>query len=124
MLRQGFTEKEREETVSMLSKLHMIRFTSAIMYILKLIFKLEDKYMLIEPNKEQGEFVLNEIIRTGNFGYYNEDISKNGGKTFKYYFTKWKYKFRFITLYTRETLWGNVFWVWQYLWRVYKDYKK
>lgn len=51
-LRQGFTEKEREETVSMLSKLYMIRFTSAIMYMLKLIFKLRDKYMLIEPNKE------------------------------------------------------------------------
>lgn len=124
LLRQGFTEKEREETVSMLSKLHMIRFTSAIMYILKLIFKLEDKYMLIEPNKEQGEFVLNEIIRTGNFGYYNKNISNKADKAFKYYYSKWKYKFRFIKLYPRETLWGNIFWVWQYFWRIYKGYKK
>ncbi len=68
VLRQCEDGGERERTVKRLKSLGMMRFTRGVMFIMKEIFGLEDKFLLTEPNKKDGTFLLYEIMRSGNFG--------------------------------------------------------
>lgn len=48
------------------------RFASAVMWIMKYVFGMEDKYLFCEPNEEEGRFILNEVMQNGNFGHHDE----------------------------------------------------
>lgn len=72
LLQKGFTEEERLRTVEKIKKLNMGKFCSAVMFILKDRLGLEDKYLLMKPNRKAGEILLEEIMTTGNFGFYDE----------------------------------------------------
>lgn len=50
----------------------MGKFCSAVMYILKDKLGMDEKYLLMRPNRKAGEILLEEIMTTGNFGFYDE----------------------------------------------------
>ena len=106
----------------LLERFRLARFASAVMYILQRIFGMEEKFLLVPPSAKEGEFVLREIMRTGNFGQYNAGIRRENGKTVGFFLSKFAYRMRFLTAYPRETLWGCLFWVWQRVWRIWKGY--
>lgn len=72
LLKKGFTEEERLRTVEKIKGLNMCKFCKAVMYILKDKLGLEDKYLLMKPDRKAGEILLEEIMTTGNFGFYDE----------------------------------------------------
>lgn len=71
VLRQGFTEEERNETLYLLDQLHLRRFLRGVLWILQEVFGLELAYMLDEPEEKFGRLMLREILRAGNFGKYD-----------------------------------------------------
>ena len=77
VLRQGFTEAERQETLRMLKQFKMVRFAEAVMWVLQEVFGLEAKYMLTTPNEREGKFLLDEIMMAGNFGHYDPRIIRS-----------------------------------------------
>lgn len=122
VLRQCEDEGERERTVKRIKLLEMMRFTRGVMYIMKEIFGLEDNYLLTEPNEKDGIFLLNEIMRSGNFGVLNPVINYRN-KIKKFCFAL-KRNTRFITYYPSESIWNLIFRTWQYLWRWKNGYFK
>ena len=118
VLRQGFTEKEREETMSVLRSLKMRRFAGAVMWMLQEIFWLNDLYLITKPNEIEGRFLLKEIMSSGNFGQYDRQmLRKSKESDFSYGFRKIKRNLRFIRSYPSEVLWSPLFKVWHYFWR-------
>ena len=71
ILRKGMTEKEKEETIKELEQLNMKGFAQAVMYVLKIVFVLEEHYLLLNPDSVKGEILLEEIWKGGNFGHHN-----------------------------------------------------
>ena len=71
LLRKGFTEEEKRESVRIIKKLNMGKFCRAVMYVLKEKFGMEDRYLLMEPDCKAGEILMEEILTTGNFGFYD-----------------------------------------------------
>ena len=63
------------ETATMVHRLHMNRFVSALMWVMQEIFHLQDELLIMPPNAKEGRFLLNEIMLTGNFGQYDERVS-------------------------------------------------
>lgn len=122
VLKQDTTDEEKQNAEKLLSQLHIKKFASGIMYIIRDILKIEGCNLIIVPDKKEGVFILREILKSGNFGICNKDIYYNN-KSLIYYLSKFKYKIKFFKKYGRETLWGNIFWIWQYFWRIYKGYK-
>lgn len=102
LLRKGFTEEEKEKCVNTLKSLHLTGFCRAVMYVLKEKLGLEEKYLLMKPDAELGEFLFNEIIATGNFGFH--DCRYDDSKSFmdKY---RIKRKFFMIWKFPYDLLW-------------------
>ena len=119
LLRRGFTEEERQQDCKLLSSFGMYRFASAVMYIMKEVLGLNDKYLLMPPNDKAGSLLLRDIIRGGNFGKYNKFFTHNGKDiNLKRYFYKTFHNLSLVRYYPSETLWEPLFRTWHFLWRL------
>jgi hypothetical protein len=68
LLKQGFSDAEKEEFCKAVNYLGMKKFAGAVMWILEKVLGLDHRYLLMQPNDKAGEFLAEEIFETGNFG--------------------------------------------------------
>lgn len=92
-----------ERSKKVIHQLGLDRFAAALMYVLQIVFGLERDSMLWCPSEKDGIFLLNEIMRSGNFG--QSDIRKKG-----IYQNKWK-SFWFVHFKT-FCYWRFDHWAW------------
>ena len=92
-----------ERSKKVILQLGLDRFAAALMYVLKIVFGLERDKMLWCPSEKDGIFLLNEIMRSGNFG--QSDIRKKA-----IYKNKWK-SFWFVHFKT-FCYWRFDHWAW------------
>lgn len=119
VLRQGFTEEERAETMRTLRSLRMLRFTEAVMWVLQEVFALEDCYLLTTPNEVEGRFLLDEIMKAGNFGHYDERIKRSAKVTeWGLFRRRVGRNLRFVRSYPSEVLWAPLFKLWHAVFRL------
>ena len=78
-----------------------------------------EPWMICEPNEKEGKKLLEEIMKGGNFGQYDERGKelKNGGMV-KHGLWKLKRVMRLVSSYPEEALWEPVFRVWHLGWRM------
>mgnify|MGYP002853597034 CR=1 FL=1 len=65
-------DSDREQTLAELRKYGLKRFAGAVMYVLQEVCGLDKSKMLCLPDEKPGQYLLNEIMQTGNFGKYDE----------------------------------------------------
>lgn len=75
LLRLGFSEGERKEYAVLMKRFGMYKMAGAVMYVLREVFALSDEYIILQPHEKCGKFLLDEIMKAGNFGHYDERIS-------------------------------------------------
>lgn len=92
-----------ERSKKVIHQLGLDRFAAALMYVLQIVFGLERDKMLWCPLEKDGIFLLNEIMRSGNFG--QSDIRKKA-----IYKNKWK-SFWFVHFKT-FCYWRFDHWAW------------
>lgn len=64
-------EKDRDELASSFEYIGMKKFACAMMYVLQVTMGLECEKMICEPSEKTGRFLLEEVVRGGNFGKYD-----------------------------------------------------
>ena len=123
----------KEEVMAVIRSFGMKRFASAVMYVLHEVFFMPKRqlitderllitdgpWLLCEPNEKEGRKLLEEIMKGGNFGQYDERGKefKNGGMV-KHGVWKLKRVMRLVRSYPEEALWEPVFRVWHLGWRM------
>ena len=118
VLHQGFTEEERTETMRTLRSLRMQRFTAAVMWVLQEVFAMDERYLLTDPNEEEGRFLLSEIMLAGNFGHYDERIKRSAKVTeWGLFCRRVGRNLRFLRSYPSEVLWSPCFKLWHAVFR-------
>ena len=118
VLHQGFTEEERTETMRTLRSLRMQRFTEAVMWVLQEVFAMDDRYLLTDPNEEEGRFLLSEIMLAGNFGHYDVRIKRSAKVTeWGLFCRRVGRNLRFLRSYPSEVLWSPFFKLWHAVFR-------
>lgn len=111
VLRMFFLEHElspidhKSSINKMLKELHLERFSAAMMWILKERLGMPEEWMICEADAQEGRRVLKEVMQMGNFGQYDERISKKLVSGVKYYWEKVKRQVRLVRLYPQEVLW-------------------
>lgn len=117
------SEEEKAQTLHMLDRLHMTRFASAVMYVLREVFGLEESRLLLPPSPLYGVRLLDEIMLAGNFGKYDGRIVRRCNETsWRKFCRKVTRNFTFLRDYPREVVWSPVFKIWHYLWRMRHGY--
>ena len=117
------TKNERDKAYSILCKLGLKKFVGAIMYVESKVFNLSKEKMLCLPNDKEGEFLLEEIMRVGNFGRYdnrNQWYAKES--RLKRGLFHLKRNLRYLRHYPSEVLWMPFWSVWHWCWRKWKGY--
>lgn len=105
---------ERLECMETLSRLGMKKFAGAVMYVLQTVFGMPDEYLLCPPDKKEGEFLLSEIMISGNFGRNDNRVAavkkvKSTKAHFSTYIAREKFVSRLLRHYPSEAIWAP-FW--------------
>lgn len=117
VLVQGFTEDEKVESMTWISRLGMLKFARAMMWVLKEVFGLGDRYLLCELDASAGRFLLNEVMHSGNMGHGEDRFDgKISGSAISRYWYNLKRDIRLIQICPHEALWDPVFNVYQFIW--------
>ena len=100
---------------SLLHRLGLWKFAGAVMFVMKEVFQLEEKYMIAPVDGRRGETLMEEILKGGNFGQYS-GLTQHG-MALKY-FLKIRRNMRFVTQYPAEALCEPIFRTWHFFWRL------
>ena len=101
-----------------LKRLGLWKFAGAVMYVLHEVFGLEEDMMIVPMNEKEGMFLLDEIMRGGNFGQYDDRLGdKTGeGKVHRYFRMSLR-NMRFVRHYPSEALCEPLFRTWFWTWK-------
>lgn len=101
----------------------LLRFAAAVMYVEREVFGLQKEYMLCEPDEKAGRFLLDEIMRAGNFGQYDPRIrDAHSGGSLMLFMKNVKRVFGMVRYYPSEVLWAPFWKVGHFVWRKLKGY--
>lgn len=117
------SNEERVNAYATLCSFGMKRFVGAVMYVLRIVFDIDENLLLCKPNKKEGEFLLDEILRGGNFGKYddrNESIPVDN--KIQHGLFNMKRNLRYLKHYPSEVLWMPVWKIWHWGWRKWNGY--
>lgn len=101
-----------------LKYLGLWKFAGAVMYVLHEVFGLSEDRMIAPMDEREGRFLLDEIMRGGNFGQYDDRMgSKVGESKIHRYFRMNLRNLRFVKHYPTEALSEPLFRTWFALWK-------
>lgn len=101
-----------------LKYLGLWKFAQAVMYVLHEVFGLSEDRMIAPMDEREGRFLLDEIMRGGNFGQYDDRMgSKVGESKIHRYFRMNLRNLRFVKHYPTEALCEPVFRTWFAGWK-------
>ena len=109
--------KDYFESLTAVKAFGMERFAKGLMWIMAEVLRMPHEWMLWEPDKKEGEYILAQVIKGGNFGHYDERLHKKKGKlgAVRDILT---HNMHLLSHYPSDTLWSPVWIVWHKLWKV------
>ena len=105
------TQEPSSKVRDVIRDLGLDRFASALMWVLGYVFGLKREQMLWNPCEEDGKMLLEDIVRSGNFGNYDEKMASLGNKWISFWYVSSK-----TLRFWRFDHWA---WFWSPLWRIY-----
>ena len=106
---QTLSDEDRIEVCAELKRFGLDRFSGAMMWVLNEVCGMDEAYLLCEPNEKEGRFLLDEIMRGGNFGHYRSDNRKRNSATRMH---------ALLPHYPSEVLWVVPWKLWHKCWRM------
>ena len=95
------------------------KFAGAVMYVMREVFRLEERYMIAPVDGRRGKTLMAEILKGGNFGQHS-GLTKHstGGK----YFAKTWRNMQLVREYPAEALCEPLFRTWHFFWRQWRKF--
>ena len=101
-----------------LKHLGLWKFAQAVMFVMKEVFGLSEDRMIAPMDEKEGRFLLDEIMRGGNFGQYDDRMGNKGGESkIHRYFRMNLRNLRFVKHYPTEAVCEPVFRTWFAGWK-------
>ena len=104
------------EVSSSLESFGLNKFTGAMMYVMQVVFGLEEKDMICAPDEKRGKRLLNEIICGGNMGR-GDNRTGNSTSRMGYFWEHVSRQWSFMRDYPSEVLWSPVWKIWHFTMR-------
>lgn len=117
VLKQGFTDDDKQRDAAIFRFCGLYKIATAVMYVEQTVFGLEDSYLIVPPDSKRGRFLLTEIMRSGNFGQYDERINKARNNPIARNLHRCLRDLRFTIMFPSECLWEPIFRCYHFFWR-------
>ncbi len=89
----------------------------AMMWVQSEVLGLEDKFLIAPKDEKRGKIMLEEIMRGGNFGFYDTE-NKAANNRLKKNIQRIKRDIRMMRYFPSECLWEPLFRVYHLAWRI------
>ena len=109
--------EDKQFSISAIEEFKMKRFACGIMWILQEVFGLERDYLLFEPNEKEGRFLLDDIMKSGNFGKMDERYGDVFDSKLKKVIGAIRRSLHLVWHYPSEALWTPVYYAWHFCWK-------
>jgi hypothetical protein len=101
-----------------LRKFGLYQMAGAVMYVERELLGLPEDRLIVTVDVKRGEFLLDEIMLSGNFGQYDLRVGKFGRRTaVGRNLERLRRDIRLMWLFPSECLWEPVFRLYHYCWR-------
>lgn len=120
---KALSREKKDEVIRVVKSIGLERLACALTWILEAHFGLPKSCQLWKPNKEDGEFLLEDILRTGNFGHGDEHLRtgiRSGG--LKSLIDVLKHNWAMSRFDYTDWLWGPLYRMYYYFWRKRRGY--
>lgn len=123
---EGQSPWGRNEVQKTIEKFGMKRFASALMWVLKDVLAMPSTDLLYEPSEKEGRFLLDEILRSGNFGHYDPRMQKMEGDShslrnqLQRVWLRMIRNHSFVKYYPSEVIWEPIVRGEHFLWRKFR----
>lgn len=106
---------ENGRVMQVIESLGMARFARAVMWVMEYLFGLPRTHMICEPDGQEGEYLLNEVMMGGNFGKHDERYDHQGKYAMQ--MQNIRHSCHLLQHYPSEVLWTPAWLVWHYFWK-------
>lgn len=120
---KALNKEEKEDVIRVVKSIGLERLACALTWILVEFFVLPKNCQLWKPNKEDGEFLFEDILRTGNFGIGDDHLRsgiRSGG--FKSLIDVMKHNWAMSRFDHTDWFWGPLYRMYYYFWRKLRGY--
>ena len=99
------------------SEFGMERFAKGLMWVMQETLGMPKEWMLWEPDKKEGEYILSQVMKGGNFGHYDQRLKHGGGKwnTVK---QVCRHNWHLLQHYPADVIWAFIWFVWHKCWKM------
>lgn len=107
-----------------LKYLGLWKFAGAVMFVMKEVFGLSEDKMIAPMDEKEGRFLLDEIMRGGNFGQYDDRMGSKAGESKIHRYFRMNFRnLRFVKHYPTEALSEPLFRTWFAVWKKIHEIK-
>lgn len=113
----NFTNFTNFEGHSLLRRLGLWEIAGAMMWVLNEVLGLEETYLIAPKDERRGRLLLAEIMKGGNFGFYDVE-NQRADSQLKKNWLRIRRDLRMMRYFPSECLWEPVFRVYHFFWRM------
>jgi hypothetical protein len=107
--------------LQVISSLGLDCFAKSLMWVLQTVFALEDEALFWTPDEKHGKLLLDEILRSGNFGQMSGE-KRPKGLLGSFFYVNAK-TLRFACFDSSAWFWTPLWRLWHFCWRKVNGYK-
>lgn len=116
-------EDERKQSATDIKEAGLKKFAGAAMYVLKQVCGMDETLFVAELDNRRGTLLLEEIMRSGNFGKYDDRLSgRDENNLISFNLVALKRQMSFFRFYPMDILSIPFFKIWHWCWRLWKGY--
>lgn len=116
---KGSTKQDREMAARTLESFHLEKILKAVCHVMKALFNMTDEQLPAAADPEEGEKLMKEMWRGGNFGISDpRNRHAQGENIVRRFFRKQKRQLDFARTFPKEVPWIGPWRAWHLLWRV------
>lgn len=115
-LMKSDVNNQKEDVAETLRYLGLEKIGGAMMWVLNEVLGLQEEYLIVGKDEKLGMVLLEEVLRGGNFGQYDEANIKADNQMKKNW-QRLRRDVRMVRYFPSECMWEPLFRVYHYFWR-------
>lgn len=120
---KNLDDESRNQATYDIKKVGLLKFAGAVMFVLQRVCGMDDNSLVTKPDDKRGRLLLDEIMRSGNFGKYDDRLKNRDDKNLVFFnLVALKRQLRFLKYYPMDIISIPFFKVWHWCWRKRKGY--